>query len=119
MKDEASWRANMIARTETLSAFSIGSNATMKRASEVIPGMKKMWVTAMDERVRDDHQAMEGKVVDADEDFKLPDGSAGYGPRSPGLSAAMSVNCRCVALMLPPEDLEEYADDVKNMPKKY
>lgn len=119
MKDEARWRANMIARTETLSAFSIGSNATMKRASDVIPGMKKMWVTAMDERVREDHQAMEGKVVNADEDFKLPDGSAGYGPRSPGLSAAQSIACRCVALALPPEDLEDYADDVKNMPKDY
>lgn len=119
MKDEARWRANMIARTETLSAFSIGSNATMKRASEVIPNMKKMWVTAMDERVREDHQAMEGVTVDADEDFKLPDGSKGYGPRSPGLSAKQSINCRCVTLMLPPEDLEDYADDVKNMPKDY
>lgn len=119
MKDEARWRANMIARTETLSAFSVGSNATMKRASEVIPGMKKMWVTAMDERVREDHQAMEGQTVNADEDFKLPDGSAGYGPRSPGLSAGQSINCRCVSLMLPPEDVEEYAGDVKKMPKDY
>jgi len=93
MKDEARWRANMIARTETLTAFSVGSNATIKRASEVIPKMKKMWVTAMDERVRDDHQAMEGVTVEADKDFKLPDGSTGYGPRSPGLSAGQSINC--------------------------
>ncbi len=119
MKDEARWRANMIARTETLTAFSVGSNATMQRASEVIPDMKKMWVTAMDERVREDHQEMEGKTVDAKEDFVLPDGSKAYGPRSPGLSAAQSINCRCVVLMLPPEDVAQYAKDVAKMPKDY
>ena len=119
MKENARWRANMIARTETLTAFSVGSNATIKRASEVIPEMQKMWVTSMDERVRDDHQTMEGRTIAADEDFVLPDGSKAYGPRSPGLSAAQSIACRCIVLMLPPEDVNEYAKQIEDMPKDY
>lgn len=119
MKEQSRWRANMIARTETLTAFSVGNNATMKRASAVIPNMKKMWVTSMDERVRDDHQDMEGKTVGADDNFKLPDGSEAYGPRSPGLSAGQSINCRCVSLILPPEDLKDYEKEIEEMPKDY
>jgi HK97 family phage portal protein len=115
MKDEAPWRANMIARTETLTAFSIGGMATMERAKEVIPGMKKMWVTGNDDRVRDAHVALMGKVTGPDEEFAK---DLRF-PRDPACrDGALVINCRCTALMLPPEDVEDYVDEINSMSKK-
>lgn len=93
MKGEARWRANTIARTETLTAFSIGGMATLERAKQAIPELKKMWVNSADDHVRADHIAMQGQTVGADEDFELPDGSKGTFPRAPGLTAGQAINC--------------------------
>jgi HK97 family phage portal protein len=115
MKGEARWRADMIARTETLTAFSIGSMATIERAKEAVPGMKKMWVTAADERVRETHQALMGKVVE--DDAKFANGLR-Y-PRDPAArDASETINCRCRALMLMPEDVADYVDEMESLSPK-
>lgn len=115
MKEQARWRADTIARTETLTAFSIGGMATLERANSAIPGLKKMWVTANDEDVRLSHQGLMGQVVKADGKF-----SNGLRfPRDPlSRNASEIINCRCVSLMLPPEDVADYEQEIADLPKK-
>jgi len=66
---ELAGRAETIARTETLTAVSIGQAAAAENTKEVIPGAKKAWLTAGDGRVRDSHAALDGDVVEIDEKF--------------------------------------------------
>ena len=100
---ELAGRAETIARTETLSAVSIGQNAAVQNAKEVIPGLKKAWLTAGDARVRDEHALLDGDVVDVDSKFA---NGLSY-PRDPSGEAASVINCRCTLLMIPPgEELE-------------
>lgn len=92
-------KAETIARTETLTAVSIGQAAAMKNAKEVIPGLKKAWLTAGDNRVRDSHQAVDGEVVDADAKFS---NGLSYPRDTDSPDPALVINCRCTLLMLPP-----------------
>ena len=101
-------RARTIARTEVLSASSLGQAAAMEDAATVIPGMQKMWITAGDDRVRDSHVMLDGDKVDIDEKFdnglKFPRDAAG-GPEE-------VINCRCTVLMIPPgENIDESGID--------
>lgn len=96
-------RARTIARTETLGAASAGQKAALDDASEVIPGMKKLWLASGDSRVRDSHADLDGHEVDADKKFA---NGLEY-PRDPLGSANEIINCRCSFLMMPPgEDLD-------------
>ena len=96
---ELAGRAETIARTETLTAVSIGQAAAMRNAKEVIPGLKKAWLTAGDARVRDSHQGLDGDVIEVDEKF-----ANGLGhPRDLDSSdPAEVINCRCTLLIIPP-----------------
>ena len=96
-------KAEMIARTETLTAVSIGQAAAMKNAAEVIPGLKKGWMTAGDDRVRDSHAAINGEVIDSDEKF-----SNGLShPRDTNGSASDVIQCRCSLILIPPGETLE------------
>lgn len=97
-------KAETIARTETLTAVSIGQAAAVTNALEVIPGLKKAWLTAGDNRVRDSHAILNGDVVGAREKFS--NGLAH--PRDVNSTDPSDViNCRCTLLLLPPgEKLE-------------
>ena len=58
-----------------------------------VKGVKKQWVTAGDERVRDPHQWLDGVIVPLDEKFYV-DGDSAMAPG--GFSdPALNVNCRC------------------------
>lgn len=97
-------KAETIARTETLTAASIGQAAALNNAKEVIPGLKKGWIDAGDDRVRDSHAEVSGEVVDVDDTFS-------NGLRWPRDTNADDpgevINCRCTVVMLPPgEDLD-------------
>jgi len=92
-------RAKTIARTETLIAVSLGQEAAFRDANEIIPGMKKKWISAHDNRVRDSHEALDGTEIKADEFFK----SNLAFPRDPRSTAEEIINCRCTMLMIPPE----------------
>lgn len=97
-------KAETIARTETLTAVSLGQAAALKNAKEVIPGLKKVWLTAGDDRVRDSHAELNGDVVDASAKF-----SNGLDhPRDVNSGDPSEViNCRCTLLIVPPgEKLE-------------
>jgi SPP1 gp7 family putative phage head morphogenesis protein len=97
-------KAEMIARTETLTAVSIGLAAAMKNAAEVIPGLKKGWMTAGDDRVRDSHAAINGEVIESDEKFS--NGLAH--PRDTNSTDASEViACRCSLILIPPGETLE------------
>lgn len=91
--------AEAIARTETTTAASTGTQASW-RQSGVVSG--KRWLAALDDRTRETHVAAHGQTVGLEEDFSVG-GATGQGPGNMS-SAAESVNCRCS--MLPVLDTE-------------
>lgn len=106
-------RSRTIARTETLTAVSMGQAAAMADASEVIPNLKKMWINAGDARVRGnpsglypdseaDHWSLQGEVVD--EHSKFSNGLQ-Y-PRAAGGPPEEVINCRCTWITVPADEME-------------
>lgn len=63
-----------------------------------IRGVRKQWVTAGDERVRDPHQWLDGVIVPLDEKFYVDGDSA----MAPGGFAdpALNCNCRCEIFLI-------------------
>ena len=63
-----------------------------------VPGVRKQWVTAGDERVRDAHQWLDGVIVPIDEKFYVDGDSA----MAPGGFAdpALNCNCRCEIFLI-------------------
>ncbi len=84
-------RAVMIARTETISGYAEASLSGYKQSGVVD---KTEWIATRDDRVRDDHLALDGKEVKLGKKFTFPDGVKTKGP---GLSneAHQDINCRC------------------------
>lgn len=90
-------RSMTIARTETGSAFSAGRHEGMKQS-----GVKRHeWLSARDDRVREDHVAEDGQVVSIGEPF--PNTGLLYPNDSSG-PAEQIINCRCVAIPVIEED---------------
>jgi HK97 family phage portal protein len=118
--DEIGARAMTIARTETLTASSLGQAAAMQDAAKVIPALKKMWINAGDDRVRGnpgglyakseaDHWTLQGEVKDWDADF-----SNGLAfPRDPSGGAGEVINCRCTFITLPAEEMDKIPDNLE------
>ena len=77
----------MIARTESTGAVNGGSEAYYKEAGV----MKKEWLTARDEHVRETHKAIEGEEVPTNADFS---NGLAYPGDMKG-AADEIVNCRC------------------------
>ncbi len=97
-------RSRLIARTETVTAANRGAQFVAKDT-----GLKlnKEWLSASDNRVRRDHQLVNGQTVPMDElftvgkDKMLVPGDRGNVEGRPKTSAANIVNCRCTTLYLP------------------
>lgn len=101
-------RAMTIARTETLTAVSLGQAAAMTDAATVIPDLKKMWISADDDRVRDSHDALHGDVVPYDQSFK----NGLDFPRDPSGPAEEVINCRCSWIMVPADQMANIDDSL-------
>jgi hypothetical protein len=89
------YRAENIAKTESLRAINAGNHeAWMQAAEQGVGAVVKTWRTAGDERVRLSHRQIpkmnppEGVPIDVP--FQTPNGPAQYPP--------LGVNCRCVAV---------------------
>lgn len=107
-------RAMTIARTEVLTANSIGENEATKDAAEFIPKMVKVWLNSNDQRVRgnpsglypdseSNHWELMGEIVSHKEKF-----SNGLAfPRDPSGPPHETINCRCVLLAVSEEDLPQ------------
>lgn len=79
--DIPTYRARMIARTETTNANNEG-HLEEYRQSEIVKG--KEWIATLDSRTRDEHAALNGEIVDIEAVF------------SNGLMYPSEINCRCV-----------------------
>lgn len=83
------FEAMRIARTETTKAQNSSRDAHYKQAQELGIEIKKKWVATKDERTRDSHKALDGKIIDYDKEFK-------NGCKFPGVGPGKEViNCRC------------------------
>lgn len=100
-------RAQTIARTETLTAVSLGQAAAMADAATVIPNLKKMWLTADDDRVRPEHVAVDGEVKSWDAEFT----NNLQFPRDPSGPADQVINCRCTFVALPADQIDDVSGD--------
>lgn len=79
--DQSSFKAMRVARTEVCKASSFG-NLEAARQSKIVE--TKTWLTSRDDRVRDEHEAMEGETVGLNDVF------------SNGLEFPSEPMCRCV-----------------------
>ena len=87
-------RATTIARTESQAAAQAGQLEVARNVGVV---MKKVWVSAEDDRTRPAHNEADGQTVDLDEPF-IVDGEELMFPGDPSGSAANIINCRCAVV---------------------
>lgn len=92
------YRAETVARTESIRALSAGQRASWEDAISrrlVDPNdLVKVWHTAKDERVREAHRKMQGVTVRYNESFMTDDMGAIWGP-------PLAIQCRCVCFVKP------------------
>lgn len=112
-------RAETIARTETLTAYSMGQQAMLQDAMSVkgpdgkpVLDLVKVWMNAGDLRVRGrpdgmypdakfNHWDVQGDVANHDEPFE----NGLEFPRDPKGEAGNVINCRCSLITVPREDV--------------
>ncbi len=92
-------RAKTIARTEVIGSTNFARNESI-RASGFI---EKEWFTALDEKVRDTHAAAHGDVVRVNEPWIVGGASLMF-PGDPNGPPEEIINCRCVPVVVPPDD---------------
>ena len=91
-------RSQAIVRTEINRVHNAAHQEGMKRAEASNVKVRKQWISAQDDRVRDEHVQMHGQIVGVDERFEypgLPESEWPLYPLDPVLPAAASVGCRC------------------------
>jgi hypothetical protein len=95
------YRSEVIARTESLRAATVGQRAAVRQAAAQnavdTARLRRFWVKTNDARTRDAHRRvpeMNPDGVGMDEPYKTPLGPLMY-PRDPNGSGANTVQCRC------------------------
>lgn len=127
-RDVSPAKAETIARTETLSALSLGKAAMMEDAQDIFEeageDLVKVWINAGDDRVRgnpngkypnskSDHWHLQGETKPVDKNFS--NGLRYPRDRFQG-EASDVINCRCNFLVVPKEDLDKL--NIPKTPKK-
>jgi len=66
---------------------------------------EREWLSTKDDRVRDDHLAMDGRTAKMDEAWSMPDGSQVMFPGDDSLGAPLGqiIQCRCTEIPVIPE----------------
>lgn len=93
LSDFSEYRADTIARTETISAYVNGDWEGAQLLGEFGP-VEKVWVATGDARGREWHTALMDQSLPMDEPFDV-DGEPMLYPHDPSGSAFNVVNCRC------------------------
>jgi uncharacterized protein with gpF-like domain len=111
MSDE---KAELVARTETLSSSRKGSQA-LAESTDLVQG--KEWIATNDGRVREWHSAMDGQIVDKDDVFTVPktgsdDQPSNYPRTARVVGEDQPFNCRCSQAPVLAEDMP---DDVNQL----
>lgn len=110
-KAGATYRAEMIARTEMNRAYNTSQFGTMQEVAAADPALRKTWITAGDTRVRSSHvdagvnyvAGGSPGAIPANEPFQLQGGTVMY-PADPGGPAAEVINCRCQLMWVTEEE---------------
>lgn len=84
-------RAEMVAWTETHSAAMEVARESVRESGVAA---RRTWLSALDDRVRDDHRDAHGQTVGIDEEYTVG-GESCEGPGSCG-EPEQDINCRCV-----------------------
>lgn len=84
----------MFARTAMTGAQNAGRVERLHEAQDMGIMVKKKWLAAHDDRVRDAHAELDGQTVDIDEPFHSSLGDIMY-PGDPTADPANVYNCRC------------------------
>lgn len=120
LSDFSEYRADTIARTETISAYVNGDWEGAQLLGEFGP-VEKVWVATGDARGREWHTALMDQSLPMDEPFDV-DGEPMMYPHDPSGSAFNVVNCRCYIEFLYPGDtrpdgsvIGEPGTDAENM----
>jgi hypothetical protein len=102
LADFSEYRADTIARTETIGAYVNGDWQGAQLLGEFGP-VEKVWVATGDARGREWHTDMMSESIPIDEPFDV-DGEPMMYPHDPSGSAFNVVNCRCYVEFLYPGD---------------
>lgn len=99
-----------VARTENTRVMAQSRQKSMEHGAKYVPIVKE-WVATLDGVTRDRHGALDGQVVEVDEEFEI-DGYSALGPGQFG-APEMDINCRCrvVTKIKGFENEEEYRRD--------
>lgn len=84
----------LFARTAMTGAQNAGRIERLHEAQDMGIEVKKKWLAAHDDRVRDAHAELDGQTVDVDEPFHSSLGDIMY-PGDPSADPANVYNCRC------------------------
>lgn len=93
------YRAQSIARTETVAALQMGNRQAYQQAIDkglITPeDIEREWSSSGDNRVRESHNDMDGQTVAWDEPYTTPSGAKLMHPCDPAGPAEEVINCRC------------------------
>ena len=89
-------RARRIARTESTKAINAASAQAYSTAQAQGINIRKQWLSADDDLVRETHAGLDGDVVDANDDFRIGTHTA-PSPAMFGVEAE-DINCRCTII---------------------
>jgi len=105
--DNARMRADRIARTETLTAMSLGQASAIEETTELIPDLKKQWIHTGDVGTNPDaREAHFGFQQAGPIDAKAEFGRGLSYPRDVNASPNETISCRCTMALVSPEDLD-------------
>lgn len=87
----------VVAETETHRAINEGGYEAAERYAEEHPGVTvyKTWETMMDDKVRDEHEELQGATVPLDARFYSWTGDSALRPGD-FMSPELNINCRCL-----------------------
>lgn len=111
-------RAEVIVRTENNRIFELANQERLDQIAKSVPGIKKVWVTAEDDRVRETHRkagedyAPGGAIgpIPVDEKFIVGGEEINF-PADPDGDPHEVINCRCVSIPYI-EDFEKETENV-------
>ena len=95
-------KMDMFARTAVTGAQNAGRIERLHEAEKMGIKVRKKWLSAHDDRVRDTHAALDGQEVDVDKPFTIDGMTIDY-PGDPTAPPELVYNCRCTMIYVYPE----------------
>jgi hypothetical protein len=95
-----SYRAKVVARTENHKSMAAGRHESYRQmlSSPGVEGITLRWQHNLSMEPRIEHVAMNGRVIQFDERFLFPDGTAMRYPNDEFAPAEHVIGCRCIAV---------------------